>query len=499
MEIELKLALDARHAARLRKHPRLAGLSSQRRKLNSVYLDTPDFQLLARRLAFRLRRVGFHWVQTLKAEARAVGALSSRPEWEMAVAGGGPDFAVLPEAALDRLKGIDLAAIRPVFVTEFQRTTWLIQAGESVMELALDRGEIRAGQGDAPARQALSEIEIELKSGPPAALFDLARDLLDAVPLGVEPRSKAERGYHLAGALNPAPVNALDPGLAPDQPAGEAWVRIARAALAQAVANVPGFLAQPEDVAQPDDIEYLHQLRVALRRLRASVGLAASLGLARPAWAEPLAALMLRLNPARDWDVFRHETLPALERRLADEPLEAALLDRIRAAAVAARQTARQALIGADFTRLVLDLGQALLTPPAAELDAGAWAQRVLDRRWKRLRRLGRHFDAHSPDQRHQLRIAAKKLRYAADALAGVFDADARPFLKRLSRLQNDLGRFNDVVMAHRLLADLGVRQTRLSYDLGRIHGLLLGHADVHDRASARVWQELLHGKRIWR
>lgn len=509
MEIELKLALDPRHAARLRKHPRLAVVSARRRKLHSVYLDTPDFQLLTRRLAFRLRRVGFHWVQTLKAEARSVGALSSRPEWEMAVAGGGPDFAVLPEAALDLLKGVDLDAIRPVFVTEFQRTTWLLTEGDSVMELALDRGEILVGSGADRVTQPLSEVEIELKAGPPEALFDLAQALLAAVPLRIEPRSKAERGYHLAGAASPAPVTALDPGIRPSQPAGEAWVRIARAALAQAVANLPGFLERP------DDIEYLHQLRVALRRLRAVAGLGRSLGLERPAWATPLARLMGELNAARDWDVFRHETLPDLARHLADTPLAPVLLTRIEAAAAQARKTARQALTGDDFTGLVLAVGRTLLAPPVGaeaaarvgDQSAALWASGVLDRRWKQLRRMGRHFAAHTPAQRHALRIAAKKLRYAADALAGLFGEDARPFVKRLARLQNDLGRFNDVVVAHQRLASLGGRRGglaceqvyELAYDLGRIDGLLRSHADRHDQASSKIWHDLARSQVFWR
>ena len=497
MEIELKLALDPRHAARLRKHPRLAGVKPARRRLYSVYLDTPDCQLLARRLAFRLRRVGFHWVQTLKAEVRSVGALSSRPEWEMAVAGGGPDFAVLPQAALDLLEGVDLAAIRPVFVTEFQRTTWLLAAGDGAMELALDQGEIRVEQGPGPASLALSEIEIELKAGQPGVLFDLARDLLDAVPLGVEPRSKAERGYQLAGAARPAPVTALDPGIGPGQPAGEAWVRIARAALAQAVANLPGFLERPQD------IEYLHQLRVALRRLRAAVGLGRALGLERPAWAAPLARLMDELNAARDWDVFRHETLPGLARQLADDPLDPALLARVESAAAQAREAARRALTGKAFTGLVLALGQGLLAAPdgagIASRRAAEWAAGVLDRRWKQLRRKGRHFARHTPAQRHELRIAAKKLRYAADALAGLFGREARPFVQRLARLQNDLGRFNDLVVAHQRLAGFGGRHGDLAYDLGRIDGLLRGHAERHGRASVRLWRDLARSRVFWR
>jgi hypothetical protein len=197
MEIELKLALPAGHAAKIRRHPLLREIKPTTRKLHSVYFDTPDFALMRRGIALRLRRVGYHWVQTMKAEARAVGAMSSRPEWETSVAGGAdPDFAVLPREALDLLKGIDLKRVVPAFITEFQRTAWHLEVGRSRVELALDQGAILAGE----ARASISEVELELKLGRPADLFGLADALLDLLPLRVEPRSKAERGYQLCDA-----------------------------------------------------------------------------------------------------------------------------------------------------------------------------------------------------------------------------------------------------------------------------------------------------------
>ncbi|TXT16182.1 MAG: CHAD domain containing protein, partial [bacterium] len=240
MEIELKLALDARHATRLRRHPLLAGIKPSGRVLHSVYYDTPDFALMRHAIAFRLRRLGYHWVQTLKAEAPAVGALSSRPEWEMPVAGSAPDLAILPAEALELLRGIGTARLAPVFVTEFRRTTWRLQGAGGAAELALDQGTIRAGTAERP----ISEVEIELLDGAPEALFDWALGLLEHLSLRVEPRSKAERGYFLCGAAQPAPVRAGRPDLRAGQPAAQAWQEIVRSALSQLVANVPGFLEQ---------------------------------------------------------------------------------------------------------------------------------------------------------------------------------------------------------------------------------------------------------------
>lgn len=489
MEIELKLALDARHGARLRRHPLLASVKPQRRKLYSVYLDTPEFDLMRRSIAFRMRRVGYHWVQTLKAEAKAVGALSSRPEWEMAVAAGEPDFAVMPREAMALLADVRLDRLAPAFVTEFQRTTWLVETEAGVAELALDSGAIHAGEATLP----ISEIEIELKDGGAEALFSLARSLLADLPLRVEPRSKAERGYLLCEAVLPEPARAARPDIRADQPAGEAWEGVVRAALVQLVANVPGFLEQPED------IEYLHQLRIALRRLRAAVGLGKSLGIPRPAWTEPIAEIMRGLNPARDWDVFLHETLPAVQAVLADAPVGEDFLLRARQSTLQARLAAQELIASPSFTGLVLDIGASLQGSPGEAVSAEEWAAGLLDDRWKKLRGLCRKLSGLGPGGRHQARIAAKKLRYAADALAGLYGKRGKDFIKRLAELQDSLGSVNDAYVATQLLDDLRHRNMALAYDAGRISGVMSERVTHHGLASDSVWRRMAKARPFWR
>ena len=214
MEIELKLALQPRHTVRIRRHPLLSNSKPQQHALLSIYFDTPKFDLMQRGIALRVRRMGKQWIQTLKAEAQSVGALTSRPEWEAVVAHGDrPDFSALPQAALDLLTGIKHKRVAPVFTTEFRRTAWQIIHSKTHAEVALDRGKITA----AGRSREICEVEIELKSGKPEFLFDIAEQLLHAAPLHVEPRSKAERGYVLCSAVNPSPVKAIHPAIAQDQ------------------------------------------------------------------------------------------------------------------------------------------------------------------------------------------------------------------------------------------------------------------------------------------
>lgn len=494
MEIELKLALHPRHVARIRRHPLLSTIAPQQHALLSIYFDTPKFDLMHRGIALRVRRAGDQWIQTLKAESQSVGALTSRPEWEMAITDGDhPDFSALPQVALDLLTGIKLKHISSVFTTEFQRTTWLISSRAAHAEVALDTGKIHAGE----TYRDICEVEIELKSGTPAFLFDTATQLLQQVPLHIEPRSKAERGYISCGAVSPAPVKAIRPAIDQEQTAGEAWNAIQQAALAQLSANVPGFLENAHD------IEYLHQLRVALRRLRTGTRLEKSLDRTIPDWDRPLRELMHALNPARDWDVFLHEILPEIRAALTEPPenVPDAAMALLRDTAAHARQQAQALLLKPAFTQLVLDIGRSLLVTPAdvRRRDAKAWAETILEKRWQRLRKRCHGFAKLNPAERHLARIAAKKMRYSAEAFAPLYGKHAHPFITALATLQDKLGVENDRHIAMQLLRTLAKKTIPLGFELGRLSGALEFEAAQHAQLSAAIRRRLARSRLFWR
>ncbi len=497
MEIELKLALHPRHTARIRRHPLLNQITPEQRLLLSIYFDTPKFDLMRRGIALRVRRVDDRWIQTLKAEAQSVGALSSRPEWEMAVTDGNhPDFSVLPQTALDLLAGIKLKRIAPVFTTEFQRTTWQIGNSQEQAEVALDTGKIYARE----MYRDICEVEIELKSGAPVFLFDAATQLLQQVPLHIEPRSKAERGYILSGAANPIPIKAVHAAIHKDQTAGEACNIILQAALVQMVANVPGFLDNAHDT------EYLHQLRIALRRLRSGVLLMKSLGQTPPEWDQSLRESIHALNPARDWDVFLHETLPeilaVLQESSGNTPVEDdVVLALMQNTATHARQRAQAWLLKPIFTQLVLDIGRSLLVAPAdVQLrDTKVWARAILEKRWQRLRKRCRGFAKLDPTQRHRTRIAAKKMRYTTEAFAPLYGKRANHFITALAALQDELGYANDLRIGMKLLRKLPKRSAPLGFDLGRIHGALEFEATPRAHSSSTMWRRLARSELFWR
>lgn len=195
-EIELKLALAETGPDTLRHHPRLADLATTRRRLGNTYYDTPEGALAAAGMALRLRRIDGLTRQTLKTRGQGSGGLSQRGEWEWEVTGPGLDLdglTGLPPVA-DLVPGV-LERLTPRFTTDFLRETRLYHEGETRIELALDLGEIRAGERQVTIR----ELELELLDGEADRLLTLAESLAESVPLRPSDTSKAARGDALLG------------------------------------------------------------------------------------------------------------------------------------------------------------------------------------------------------------------------------------------------------------------------------------------------------------
>ena len=152
-------------------------------------------------------------------------------------------------------------ALQPVFETRIKRTAYHLNGNGADVVMAIDQGKIVATGSSLP----VSEIELELKRGSPADLFKIARDILDIVPGHLDFKSKSERGYDLIENTTITAETARDPELSPGMTAGRAFTLIGRACLRHLVSNVPAMMER--------DGSALHQMRVALRRLRAAISL----------------------------------------------------------------------------------------------------------------------------------------------------------------------------------------------------------------------------------
>lgn len=462
-ETELKLAISPGDVPLLLAHPLLAAAPWRRQKLANTYFDTPTLALLARRIAVRERRVGRQTLLTVKTAGTVTGGLARRGEWEAPSEPGRFDFAALvDDAALAGELAALAGALAPVFTTDFTRRTWLIPHRKALIEVALDRGRITSVTTDGPRSQPLLELELELKDGPTDALFSLARKLGQPARLHPVSASKAERGYALFQGRRARPVKAATVVLQPAQRPVDAFCTVALACLAHLQANEAGVLSG-------DDIESLHQARVAIRRLRAALRVFSPV-LPRKfvlRWSAAWKALAQSLGAARDHDVFRTTLLHDLATLLG--PRDAArLLAWARKEGASASAAARASLQSRPYSDHLLAFTQALLRlsagvspPPARARKAtqqrpqlSRWARQRLRQRHRRLLQQIRKADLFDPLQRHQVRIEAKKLRYTLDFLASLWSPEQlSACTSALAQAQDLLGAMNDLVTAQRLLA----------------------------------------------
>ncbi|MFC3854004.1 CYTH domain-containing protein [Salinispirillum marinum] len=200
LEVELKLLLPPSAQERLREQSLLQGLAAERFELINIYCDTPEQTLTQSGMALRLRNKGTQWLQTLKTQGQVEGGLHRRMEWEMPVAGPALEWSELPADVLP--SDLNRASVSPIFETRFARSLWVLTVDDSVIELVLDTGSVSTGAAELP----LSEIELELKSGSPKALFRVAEQLAAHLPVLPSDINKAERGYRLVNGATDWPV-----------------------------------------------------------------------------------------------------------------------------------------------------------------------------------------------------------------------------------------------------------------------------------------------------
>ena len=451
-EIELKFELAVEACNALALAPALAGTRASRDKLLAVYFDTPARDLAKHRMALRLRRTNNRWHQALKAGASGTGGLHARDEWEMAARGAELDLSRFSSTPLAKLPGARTLHRRlaEAFRVEVERTKWRLtpQPGSSV-EVALDVGAVSSGE----RRESILEVEIESIGGEAMAVFDVAERLLETVPMRPSIVSKAQRGLRLADGEAPRPVKARAPRLEAAMTPGEAARKVIGAALFQLQGNEDGVLAC-------EDPEFVHQMRVALRRLRAALRVfRAEVGRKRARRLNgALRSVARTAGIARDWDVFETETLPHLMQHLGEEQEGREAGPQVHARRAEARETLRVALRSPAHARVVLSLARWLAGPPAGgePQPLAVFAARAAARQHRKLARRAEGLDPFDSPRRHKLRIQAKRLRYALDTFEGLFPPrQARAYLDALSDLQDDLGAANDAHVAAALLDSL--------------------------------------------
>jgi len=467
-EVELKLLVRRADLPRLRR--RLDALASARvTRVDSIYFDTPGLSLARQKAALRLRTVAHgasrRWVQTLKTGDEGE-ALSERGEWEAPAPGGRLDLARLEGAPLARIfpslaEGAAAPELRERFRTRFTREIRDIEWKGARIEAALDEGEILAGGRSEP----ILELELELVAGPTRALADLALLLVQSaagqadlvlLPSG---DSKAARGHRLAQGedVRPQAADLRDAGRrARSIESVEGAVRsILRAGVETVLANARG-------VSAGADPEFLHQCRVAVRRMRSAFDLAQLRGKDARRVQSELRQWAAQLAPARDWDVLSGEVVPAIAATVPGGT-SGWRWRRMAQAAQRRRDLAHEGLrgylAGAGFALGALRILRWCLADEKKASARAAGRRELRNEARARMRailRQARKLPTLAEGRRHELRVEIKRLRYSLELLRNAAPGERRRrWLRALSRLQDAVGLATDATLAELHLCEL--------------------------------------------
>jgi inorganic triphosphatase YgiF len=502
-ELELKVELSKSDVDRLAGEF-AAGDSSigpaTTRELRTVYFDTPEHGLQAAGVSLRLRRQDGGWQQTVKVDQHVEDGISNPVELHAFVEKERPDIRKISDKNVRRAiqKTLSGTSLRPVFETVVQRTTRNINVQDSEIELAVDDGEVRAGN----ERQDLREAELELKAGSAEGLLLAAEKLLAGHELKLSSRSKAERGYRLVLGKKD---NSTEPEKA--RPVRVLRKDSSRKALSSMLDSaVRQVLVNRRAVLETDDPEAAHQLRIGLRRLRSALRALRPLADRSSLHAFERSARDIGrcVGMLRDADVLISGIHAPVEGAATDKTGFAELHEALVRNREAKRDDVRQVLSGSQWTKLQLYL---TLWPRTLEEVDGLkkpitkHARRVLAKAWKKPAKLGRQLDSLDSAQRHEMRKALKKLRYQAEFMAPLFNKrERKQFIHQLKALQDVFGYINDVRMAPHLVEIQQERQA--GSDAARAASYALGYHDAEAahvwRRAGRAWRKLERSPRFW-
>ena len=459
------------------------------RRLDSIYYDTGDRLLFGNGLSLRVQRQGSRFVQTLKRHGSGQGRVAGLL-WQIAVDDAMPDLSRLAGSGIEPvaaslMEAVPAASLTPMFETRLRRQIRRLELPGALVDVAFDEGVIEAGAG----QESLTEVRLALQAGEASVLYEIGMRLLELAPLRVSSASIVRRGYALASGAPPRAEKAAPLAVTREFAVDDMVAAILTGCQMHLQAN--HMVA--EDGRGPEGV---HQMRVALRRMRSAFSLlrrempsATMPGLSAEAkWVAD------QFGAARGWDVFLTTTLTRPQHcqgpgvdfdglRRAAEPPRAAGYEAVREMLASARYSRFQLSLSQWIARRgwrneVDRDGLGVLAEPAA-----AMAVRVLGRLHRKALRQGGHFRQLSSEQRHELRITLKKLRYALEFFLPLLAEPAHGvrFLRRLSSLQDALGLDHDAATTQPLLDELG--QADPSPGVHQAIGVVIGW-QAHERAG---------------
>lgn len=469
------------------KLPSLAALATsigpRDEKLEAVYYDTLNLRLMRSGSTLRKRTggkdAGWHLKIPTGTDAREehhfpLGAASTPPD-------------ELADLVLGYTRGSPLVPVARIVT---HRATWRLvdEAGTELAELTDDH--VEAENLSSSTRDNWRELEVELAEQADDALLDRAEKRLRKAGLRRSPY-----GSKLARVLG------TTAGAEPGATAGDQLVAY--------LADQLDELLRHDLLARRDAPDAVHRMRVAARRTRAALRAYRRLldrGRVDRLRAE-LKWLGRRLAPARDLEVMEAELREAVD-ELPDElvlgPVEARLTRHFAPAQADARRAVVRTLRSKRYLGLLDQLDRLVSDPPLTG-RSGRPARKELPRHvrrtYRRTARKAANLDG-SDAALHDLRKAAKRVRYAAEVAAPAVGKPADRTRRRAREVTKILGEHQDSVVVRPVVRELGT-QAHLAEENGFTFGLLheaqRARADASVRRFAGAWDRLAASKhRQW-
>lgn len=446
--------------------------SADKQVLDARYFDTPTYCLQKEKIAYRIRREGDQWVATVKGGGSSNGGLHERQEWNVTVSDPQPDLTVFAGTDIGKklMEVVGSQVLKPILITRFERKTLdVCMPDGSQIEVAADQGEIIAGAKRAP----ILEVELELKSGKPSALFALGAVLAKEYPLLPETDSKFYRGLLLAGLVKRQPKCILTlPQIHKTQEARQGLLEV----LIQLITQF--FVAQQDffkNQAQPADV---HQLRICLRRLRSVLEFVGpgALGKYKTHQAQ-LRKVGQSLGVLREIDVayasWREWSECQPRGMVSKLTLGRTLLHR--------RVFEAEKVYGLFYagyaTPMLLDLWATLTADnwentTSYQLTMEEYTKSQFSKWLKKLTKQGKEIEWADPEKVRKLRLQVKKIRYTVEVVSSLL-GEVEELSTQLEELQENLGFLNDITSTERLLKKLvkGTTSKVLPIEAGMLIG----------------------------
>ena len=479
--------------------PRVATVcGAQAQTLAAEYYDTADYRLLRAGITLR-RRYGDDdegWHLKLPDQGRTGSGPVSRLEVRQPI--GEPDDPVPEELIRLIVVHTRLAPVQPVarIETHRRRTVLRDAAGASLAEVAADEVVAQTFGGSTTVSR-WEEVEVELTGGGPELLRAADEQLRNS---GLRPSArstKLERA--LAMDLPSAPADRAGRGSS----AGE----VVLAYLARQTARLKSL----DPAVRRDEPDSVHQMRVTARRLRSTFQAFKAIvpAAATRHLRDELKRLGQVLGDARDGEVLSGHLgteLAAVPAELVIGPAKARVRAHFAARKAAARAAVLEMLDSPAYFAMLDELDRLLDHPPLTPEAAGPASQvlaKAVARSYRRTRRrILRAMRAPAGTARdsalHEARKAAKRARYAAEAVKPVRKKQARRFVKRMKAVQSVLGDHQDAVNARAEAREIGVHANKSgenAFSYGLMHQRAQHAAQRHQDRARRAWKRAKRGK----